>query len=114
MRATLTLALALAACAPAAAPAPKAKSAQDWYTEGKLQYQVEQYQAALDAWENCYLLHPDPALLYDLGQANLHLGRYDRALESFRGYLAANPKARDRAAVEQLIEETRKLARHRR
>jgi tetratricopeptide (TPR) repeat protein len=98
-------AAALAACAPKAPP----KSAHDLYVQGLLEFQVEQWAEARRDFENSYLMEPDPALLFDIGQTNRHLGRYDEALQNYRDYLAAFPDSPKRAAVEKLIAETRHL-----
>ncbi len=112
MRSLVGLALLLVACG--SAPPPKVKTAKEFYVDGKLQYEVEQYQAALDDWENAYLLHPDPALLFDIGQANRKLGNLERALENFRDYLSALPLSMNRPAVEKAITELEKTLKKKR
>jgi tetratricopeptide (TPR) repeat protein len=103
----LLVGLALLAVACGSAP-PKVKTAKQFYVDGKMQFEVEQYQAALEDWENAYLLHPDPAFLFDIGQANKKLGNLDRALENFRDYLNALPLSPNRPTVEKMITETEK------
>src|SRR5262249_22052256 len=93
----------------ACAPAPKPKSAHDYYVEGTLAFQVEQWDEARRGFENAYLIEPDPALLFDIGQANRHLGHYDQALQNYQDFLAALPDTPKRAAVEQMIAEMRRL-----
>jgi tetratricopeptide (TPR) repeat protein len=105
-RSLLPILLLVAGCR----KAPPPKSAHDYYVEAKLAYQVEQWEQAREGFESSYLLKPDPALLFDLGQVNRHLGRLDDALRNYRDYLEAFPDAPNRAAVEKLIVETKRQA----
>jgi len=84
-------------------------TSRDWYQAGVRQYQMKQYEQALDAFENAYLLHPDPVLLFDIAQSNRRLGRLDEALSAYKGYLKQLPPGHPRrSTVEKLIEETRR------
>ena len=107
-RALLAFALACAC-----GPKPKAKSARDYYTQALLEFQVEQWDDARRDFEIAYLMQPDPALLFDIGQTNRHLGRLEEALQSYQDYLAAFPDSPKRAQVQQLIADTKKALRKR-
>lgn len=101
------LAALVAGCG--APPPPKAKSAHDYYVQALLEFQVEQWELARRDFEIAYVMEPDAALLFDIGQANRHLGRCEAALQNYRDYLAALPDSPKRAAVEQLVIETKRL-----
>lgn len=81
-------------------------TARDWYDAGKRQYKDGAYGQALEAFENAYVLVPDPALLFDMAQANRRLGLFDEAIENYRSFMKVDPGRR--AAVEELIAETRR------
>jgi tetratricopeptide (TPR) repeat protein len=102
-------ALALAcACGCGPPPKPAAKTAHDYYVQALLEFQVEQWDEARRDFEIAYVMQPDAALLFDIGQTNRRLGRCDTALQNYRDYLAALPDSPKRASIEQLIVETKR------
>ncbi len=68
-------------------------------------YTLGQYVEALEAFQQAYLLHPDPAFLYNIGQCDRQLGHSADAARDYRAFLRALPVAPNRTAVEQLIVE---------
>ncbi len=68
-------------------------------------YNVGDFQAALDEATRAYKLEPRPALLYNLGQVHRALHHWEQAEFYYRGYLRGKPDAPNRVAVEKLIDE---------
>ncbi|MFT3713877.1 MAG: hypothetical protein QM817_39965 [Archangium sp.] len=79
--------------------------AKSLYEEGARQYQVEQYDQAIEAFKKSYVLSANPGTLYNIAQAYRFKGEAfcDEALKYFRSYLDQKPKASDREQVEGLI-----------
>lgn len=96
----------------AATPDARASEAAALYEEGARHYQVEEYDAAIDAFKRSYLRSADPGLLYNIAQAFRMKGDgFCRdALRYYRTYLEQKPKAADRPAVEALISKMKTCA----
>src|SRR5262245_49262547 len=94
-------ALAIAGLRPAVAQTPAA-DAEALYATGVRQYNVGEYDAAIDAFKRAYLISSEPSLLYNIAQAYRKKGPSGckRALEFYRGYLRARPATPDRASIE--------------
>ncbi|HZS39880.1 MAG TPA: tetratricopeptide repeat protein [Polyangia bacterium] len=95
--------LAVAGTARAENPA-RAKVA---YKEGLLQYNLGEYEKALDKFKTAYLELPDPAFLFNIAQCQRQLGQYAAASKSYRAFLreTPNPPPRMREDVTRLIAE---------
>lgn len=102
--AVILLALATLA-APRAAYAGKKEEARasQLFDKAETEYQAGHFQAAIDLLLEAQRLAPDAVLDYNLARAYEGMGDLDHALESYRAYLAADPKSKDRGAVEARI-----------
>jgi tetratricopeptide (TPR) repeat protein len=93
----LLLAALLAQSPPPAAPdqpPPTTRArALAQHQHGVALFDQGDYQGALAAFENVYRLVPGPKLLFNIGQANLALGRSAEALDDFEQFLKLAPNA---------------------
>lgn len=106
MRATIVVCLALSGVAFAKpAPKPTERKAKAHYEAGVAAYRAGDYAKAVEELEAGYALAPEPAHLYNLGQAHRLAGNPERALECYQRFLEEVPDAPNRAAVEQRIAE---------
>lgn len=98
------LALITAACLAAAAPAsaeqipPKARKLAD---HGREMHKRGEYERAITAFKEAYVIAPSPGLLFNLAQAYRLQGNCDDASLMYRRYLATAPSAQARAVSEQ-------------
>ena len=67
------------------------------------EYNVGQFDVALDHATKAYLLDPKPGILFNIGQCQRALHRWERAEFFYRGYLRDKPTAQNRKQVEALI-----------
>jgi tetratricopeptide (TPR) repeat protein len=101
-------ALAQSPPSPAAAESesPKQEAARRFEHAIKL-YEEGDYALALAEFERVYELVPDYRVLYNIGQVNLQLGRYARALRTLREYVSRGGSelpAERRSAVQTELE----------
>ncbi|MDD5307515.1 MAG: tetratricopeptide repeat protein [Deltaproteobacteria bacterium] len=68
----------------------------DYYTQGR-------YQKAVDEFQEAYRLDPRPLLLYNIAQTWEKLGELDKAVDAFKRFLAADPNNEDKATIESKI-----------
>jgi tetratricopeptide (TPR) repeat protein len=99
-----------AAIAPPAVPSgalvsPDAKlaAARDHSQQGAAYYDVNRFQEAYAAFEASYLLHQDPALLYNMAQCQRKLGNSEEALRLFKTYLRNAPTGPFRGDAEKWV-----------
>lgn len=71
-------------------------------------YQVGRFEEALAGYTRSYELVPLPALLFNIAQCHRNLGQRDRAIYFMEQYLERQPDAKNREAVERLIDELRR------
>jgi tetratricopeptide (TPR) repeat protein len=76
--------------------------------QASIHYQLGRFADASDEYAKSYELVPVPGLLFNLGQCQLGLKSWDRALFFFEGYLRDKPDAPNAALVRDLIAEARK------
>jgi hypothetical protein len=98
----LAVALAIAA-APAVARADNRADATRHFNAAKAAEQRGDYRVAVDEYQQAYDAAPHPTVLFNIGNAYERLGEPRHAAEFFTRYLADDPKADDRVAVEQRI-----------
>jgi len=77
--------------------------ARNLFQAGKTAYESGNYEDALRYFEDAHARSHRPQLLYNIGQAADRLRNDQKALASFRAYLAALPDADNRAEVENRI-----------
>jgi tetratricopeptide (TPR) repeat protein len=82
---------------------PRKLDARRHFESGMAHFNLQEYAFAISEFEDAYRLQPDPAFLYNLGQAHRLAGHDERALYFYRTYLRAAPEADNRAEVESRI-----------
>lgn len=73
------------------------------FEAAEVRYQEGRYREAIDLLEDAWSIHPEPAMLYNMGRSHEELGEDDRALEVYRRYLGLDPESPVRASVEARI-----------
>jgi tetratricopeptide (TPR) repeat protein len=76
---------------------------------GTRTFDLGAYDEAIAWYDGAYRIWDDPALLYNLGQANRLAGHAAEALRIYKVYLHKKPDAPNRAEVELKIAELQKL-----
>ncbi len=101
--ALLLLALALAP-APAAAksriPAADRAAAKAHFKAARELYRTSLYEEALARFNKAHQLDPQPEFLFNIARCNEVLARLELAIKHYEHYLAAMPRAKNRALVE--------------
>jgi tetratricopeptide (TPR) repeat protein len=77
--------------------------AQAKYEEAEKYYKLGEFGAALPLYRESYLLSGEPELLFNMGQCNRQLGRYEEAIKNYKAYLRDVPNSPTRPDVERLI-----------
>lgn len=73
---------------------------------GTAEYRLGYYDKAANLYEEAYRLLPDPALLYNVGQAYRMAGQRDKALNAYKSYLrTSTPDAPNRDLARKRVEE---------
>jgi len=89
---------------------PKEEAARAEVAAGTAAYNLGYYDDAARHYEEAYRQVPDPALLFNIGQAYRLAGKPDRAITAYRSYLRTAPAdAANRSQVEKRIPELEKL-----
>lgn len=86
----------------AAADPEKAKLA---YDKAIVAYHLQRWDDALAMFQRAYEEKQDPAFLYNIGQCQRQLGRYEAAIKSYRTYLVQSPDSELRAQVTARIQD---------
>jgi tetratricopeptide (TPR) repeat protein len=73
--------------------------------QASIHYQLGRFSQAADAYSKSYELVPTPGLLFNLGQCQMALKDYAKAIFFFEGYLRDKPDAPNAALVHDLIAE---------
>lgn len=98
------MAAALVVAAPYAQAQPREKSprarALDLFEKSAVAYREGRFQDAIDLLVEARRVKREPVLLYDLGRAYEALGKQTEAADAYAGYLAEEPRAADRRAIE--------------
>ena len=76
--------------------------------QANTQYQLGRFTEASDAYARSYELVPTPGVLFNLGQCQMALENYPRAIFFFEGYLRDKPDPPNAALVRDLLAEARK------
>ena len=83
--------------------------AREHFRKGSRAFDLGAYEEAIQEYGAAYRIIDDPALLYNLGQANRLAGHATEALHLYKVYLSKKPDAQNRAEVENKIAELQKL-----
>jgi tetratricopeptide (TPR) repeat protein len=86
----LALSLSLSSGAHAQADGNDAE-ARRLYTEARAAFEAGDFEGAVREFRRAYLLSPRPALLYNIGQAELRIGHDGLGLEAFEAFLRQAP-----------------------
>lgn len=100
--------LVLVACLGVAAGNARADNvslAREHFQKGTALYDLSKFREAAAEYEEAYKAKPDPALLFNIGQAYRLAGELESALRSYRSYLRKVPDAPNRAEVEAHIQQ---------
>ena len=73
------------------------------YRDGMAHFQLDEWDSAIERWEEGFRLVPAPELLYNLAQAYRMSKRPEKALAFYQKFLRASPTAPNRAEVERHI-----------
>jgi hypothetical protein len=92
------------------APSLRAQTTEDQarveWSHASVEYSLGHFAAAARLYEDAYRLVQDPALLFNLGQAQRKAGAIGPALEAYRSYLRRSPPgAPDRELAQKRIED---------
>jgi hypothetical protein len=79
------------------------EAAKESYTEGKRQYDLGEYDAALTAFKKAYLNYEEPVFLFNIAQCYRALGDKAAAARTYRAFLRNWPKAPNKDQVERII-----------
>jgi len=79
------------------------KTAKDAYVRGIKQYNLGEFKAALAAFTDAYNAHPDPSLLFNLGQCHRQLGERQKAVTLYRSYLRETGEPPNATEVRRLV-----------
>lgn len=104
----------LTASAPAAEPKPRAAAgkqedaetaARRVFEQAQREYDLGNFEKALEGYSEAYRRVSAPALLFNIGQCHRQLGQYERAAFFYRRYLALEPDSPDAPVVRGLIQQ---------
>ena len=83
--------LAVVSWAPAVRAAPARPATVDHYQVGKQLFEQKRYAQALAEFHQALALAPRPEVLYSMAQTERLLGDCERAIDTYRAFLAARP-----------------------
>lgn len=87
------------------------KKARELYRRGMAEYTLERWDAAIVQFEEGFRESPEPAFLFNIGQAHRKAGRHADAIRFFKKYLEFAPTTPDHDEVEKTIaDEERRMA----
>jgi hypothetical protein len=104
LRGIISVALVLCALG-GVAYADNKEAAKQAYTEGKRQYDLGDYGAALEAFKRAYLNYEEPVFLFNIAQCYRAVGDRPSAVRTYRAFLRNWPKAPNREQVERIVSE---------
>jgi tetratricopeptide (TPR) repeat protein len=81
------------------APSPRQR-ALELFEQSAKAYRDGRFQDAIDLLVEARRIKPEPVLLYNIGRAYEALGNPTQAADAYAAYLAEDPKAPDRKAIE--------------
>jgi tetratricopeptide (TPR) repeat protein len=106
---SIALSLLLVAFAAGRAGADDGKLARQHFEDGSRLYDLGKFSDAARQYEEAYKYKPDPALLFNIGQAYRAAGDVNAALTAYKSYLRRVPNASNRQEVETHIAKLQKL-----
>lgn len=100
MRVFAAILLSFLLFTPTAFAADDKSRALELFEQSATAYRAGRFQEAVDLLLEARRLHPEPVLLYNLGRAYEALGKPAEAADAYEKYLAEEPRAADRLAIE--------------
>lgn len=91
-----------------ASPPTPEEQAATFFHQSMTEYELGNFDAALNDIAKAYRIDPRPALLFNLGQCHRALHHWERAAFFYSEYIHKNPGAPNRGNVEKLIVEMNK------
>lgn len=104
MRSRVALVILIMSLAGARASADDAKLARQHFEDGSRLYDLGKFRDAAHQYEEAYKYKPDPALLFNIGQAYRAAGDAAEAVTAYKSYLRHVPEASNRQEVEGHVE----------
>lgn len=95
----IMLSCGFADAAPSTTPTPS-RRAVELFEQSAEAYREGRFQMAVDKLLEARALKSEPVLLYNLARAYEALGRWEEAANAYEGYVAEEPAAGDRRAIE--------------
>ncbi|HEX6836032.1 MAG TPA: tetratricopeptide repeat protein [Polyangia bacterium] len=89
--------------------ADDARLARQHFADGSKLYDLGKFRDAAREYEEAYKAKPDPALLFNIGQAYRAAGDASEAVTAYKSYLRHVPDAPNRVEVEGHIEKLQRL-----
>ena len=83
--------------------------AKGLFAEGNEHYNLGEFAPALERYKLAYRVKPLAAFQFNIAQCHRKLGQYQDAIAMYQAYLVGTPNAQNKATVESLIAEARKL-----
>jgi iron complex outermembrane receptor protein len=79
------------------------RGARQHFEEGTKFYRLGDFERAIDEYKKGFAIKPDPNFLYNIAQSYRLANNFSQALFFYRSYLGAEPRADNRAEVEERI-----------
>src|SRR5437764_4070343 len=89
--------------------ADDAKLARQHFEDGSRLYDLGKFRDAAHQYEEAYKYKPDPALLFNIGQAYRAAGDAPEAVTAYKSYLRHVPDASNRVEVEGHVEKLQRM-----
>ena len=80
-----------------------APTAEDLFNEGQAAYDHGDYTLAIDRWQESYRLSKEPGLLFNIAQAYRRAGDCNRALSTYKRFVAIDPTSADRPLADEHV-----------
>jgi len=97
--------VALVLAALVARTASAAEDPKKLFETATAEFNLGHYEKAAAMYEDIYKVTLEPVLLYNIGQAHRLGGDFDKAVFFYKGYLRAQPQAKNRSEVQKRIAE---------
>ena len=108
-RLALHVCIALAVTAASAHADANEQQARQEVEAADVLYKLARFDEALAKYSRAYELYQAPALLFNIAQCHKNLKQFEKAIFFYEGYLREAPGAPNRALVEDLLAESRRL-----
>ena len=82
-----------------------APTAEALFNEGQAEYDRHNYALAIDRWQEAYRLSKEPALLFNIAHAYRLANDCERALSTYKSFIAADPTSERRQDADELVRE---------